>query len=141
MPDVGGTRFHGGGATVDTVDTTHDISNDARRVLYIVMAGAQGGGERPGRTASSRQGASRVLPQLPDEEEFAERAARRLEAVADRLEQESRKLRVVDGETLARAQKLRVAAFIVRGEAKVAARREQLLLRAAGERDKVGLLI
>lgn len=64
-----------------------------------------------------------------------------MEAVADRLEQESRKLRVVDGETLARAQKLRVAAFIVRGEAKVAARREQLLLRAAGERDKVGLLI
>ena len=29
---------------MDTVDTTHDISNDARRVLYIVMAGAQGGG-------------------------------------------------------------------------------------------------
>jgi hypothetical protein len=33
---------------VDTVDTTHDISNDARRVLYIVMAGAQGGGRAPG---------------------------------------------------------------------------------------------
>ena len=26
------------------MDTTHDISNDARRVLYIVMAGAESGG-------------------------------------------------------------------------------------------------
>ncbi len=76
---------------------------------------------------------------LPDKEESAERAARRLEAVADRLEQESRGLGVVDGETLARSQELRVAAFMVRDEAKVVSRREQLLLRAAEERDKVGV--
>ncbi len=53
------------------------------------------------------------------------------------MEQESRRLGVVDGETLARAQELRVAAFMVRDEGKVAARREQLLLRTAREADKL----
>lgn len=79
-----------------------------------------------------------MLQEEKEKEEFAERAARRLEAVANRLEEESRR-RGVDDETLARAQELRVGAFMVRDEAKVAARGEQLLLRAAQERDKVGL--
>src|SRR5215213_11834087 len=52
-------------------------------------------------------------------EEFAQRAARRLEAVADRTEEETRRLGI-DGEvsgTKARAQEMRVAAFLVREEA------------------------
>jgi hypothetical protein len=49
------------------------------------------------------------------QDEFSQRAARRLEAVANRLEEESRL--GADGETLARAQELRVAAFMVRDEA------------------------
>ena len=48
-------------------------------------------------------------------DEFAQRAARRLEAVANRLEEESR-LRA-DDKTLARAQELRMAALMVRDEA------------------------
>ena len=47
--------------------------------------------------------------------EFAERAARRLEAVSDRLEEEGRWLKL---ETVsARAKELRVAAHLVRNEA------------------------
>ncbi len=46
MPGVGGTHFHGGGATVNT--TQHISGNDARRVLYILMAGAEGGGPSTG---------------------------------------------------------------------------------------------
>jgi hypothetical protein len=52
-------------------------------------------------------------------EEFARRAARRLEAVADRTEEEARRLGI-DGEasgTRTRAQEMRVAAFLVREEA------------------------
>ena len=52
-------------------------------------------------------------------EEFAERAGRRLETVADRLEGEGRRLGI-DGEAskiTARAQELRVAALLVREEA------------------------
>jgi hypothetical protein len=52
-------------------------------------------------------------------EDFAKRAARRLEAVADRTEEETRRLGI-DGEvsgTKARAQEMRVAAFLVREEA------------------------
>ncbi len=150
------------------MDTTHDISvNDPRRVLYTVMAGAEGGGpiaraaqqaqdevlaefvrkvqeemiemagERLAQWETEKESAPRETHEgtLRDkEEEFAEHAARRLEAVADRLEQESRGLGVVDGgATLARAQELRVAAFMVRDEAKVASRREQMLLWAAEE--------
>jgi hypothetical protein len=52
-------------------------------------------------------------------EEFAERAGRRLEAVAERLEADTRRLGI-NGEaskTTARAQELRVAALLVREEA------------------------
>jgi hypothetical protein len=59
-------------------------------------------------------------------ERFAQRASRRLEAVADRLEGEAKGLGI-DGEaskTKARAQELRVAALLVREEA-VAVAREQ----------------
>jgi len=60
-------------------------------------------------------------------EEFAQRAGSRLEAVADRLEGEGRR-QGVDGEaakTKARAQELRVAALLVRGEAVAVAREER----------------
>jgi hypothetical protein len=46
--------------------------------------------------------------------EFAERAARRLEAVSDRLEQEGRWLKL--DTVSARAKELRVAAHLVRNE-------------------------
>jgi hypothetical protein len=52
-------------------------------------------------------------------EQFARRAARRLEAVADRTEEEARRLGI-NGEvsgTRTRAQEMRVAAFLVREEA------------------------
>ena len=52
-------------------------------------------------------------------EEFARRVARRLEAVADRTEEEVRRLGI-DGEasgTRTRAQEMKVAAFLVREEA------------------------
>ena len=52
-------------------------------------------------------------------EQFARRAARRLEAVADRTEEDVRRLGI-DGEvsgTRTRAQEMRVAAFLVREEA------------------------
>ena len=52
-------------------------------------------------------------------EEFAQRAARRLEAVADRTEEETRRLGI-DGEVSGmrtQAQEMRVAAFLVREEA------------------------
>jgi len=60
-------------------------------------------------------------------ERFAQRAGRRLEAVADRLEGESQR-RGIDGEaskTKARAQELRVAALLVRDEAVAVAREER----------------
>ncbi len=53
-------------------------------------------------------------------DEFAQRAARRLKAVANRLEEESRL--GADGKTLARAQELRAAAFMVRDEAEAVSR-------------------
>jgi len=58
---------------------------------------------------------------------FAQRAGRRLEAVADRLEGESQRPGI-DGEaskTKARAQELRVAALLVRDEAVAVAREER----------------
>ena len=58
-----------------------------------------------------------------DHERFAERAVRRLEMVADRLEDEHRKYRA-DGDVLARARELRVAAHLVRAESKVVSRSE-----------------
>ncbi len=54
------------------------------------------------------------------QDEFAERAARRLEAVANRLEEESRL--GADDKILARAQELRMAAFVVRDEAEAVTR-------------------
>jgi hypothetical protein len=60
-------------------------------------------------------------------EAFAERAGRRLEAVADRLEDDTRSLGM-DGEaskTTARAQELRVAARLVREEAAAVVREEE----------------
>ena len=60
-------------------------------------------------------------------EAFAERAGRRLEAVADRLEDDTHSLGM-DGEaskTTARAQELRVAALLVRDEAVAVAREER----------------
>jgi hypothetical protein len=64
-------------------------------------------------------------------EEFAERAVRRLEAVADWLEGEGKRLGIglgIDGEaskTKARAQELRVAALLVRDEAAAVGREER----------------
>jgi hypothetical protein len=61
------------------------------------------------------------------EEVFADRASRRLEAVADRLEGEAKGLGT-DGEasnTMARAQEMRVAALLVRDEATAVAREER----------------
>jgi len=52
-------------------------------------------------------------------EEFAVRAERRLEAVADRLTDGG------DSTTIARAQELRVAALVVREEAKAVSRSEE----------------
>jgi hypothetical protein len=60
-------------------------------------------------------------------EAFAEQAGRRLEAVADRLEDDAGRLGI-DGEaskTKARAQELRVAARLVREEAVAVAREER----------------
>ena len=60
-------------------------------------------------------------------EQFAQRAGRRLEAVADRLEGEDQRPGI-DGEaskTKARAQELRVAALLVRDEAVAVAREER----------------
>jgi hypothetical protein len=60
-------------------------------------------------------------------EAFAERAGRRLESVADRLEDGTRSLGM-DGEaskTTARAQEMRVAALLVREEAAAVVREEE----------------
>lgn len=57
-------------------------------------------------------------------EEFAERAAKRLEAVADRLEEEGRKLGI-HGAVSARAGELRLAALLVREEADAVTRAER----------------
>jgi hypothetical protein len=56
-------------------------------------------------------------------EEFAERAAKRLLDMADRLEEEGRRLGV-NGKVSARAKEMRVAAFMVRGEAEAITRAE-----------------
>jgi hypothetical protein len=60
-------------------------------------------------------------------EAFAERAGRRLEAVADRLEDEGKRLGMDGGasEIAARAQEMRVAALLVRDEATAVAREER----------------
>ena len=69
-------------------------------------------------------------------EEFAERAGRRLETVADRLEGEGRRLGIDSpaSKTSARAQELRVAALLVREEATAVKRAEEEL-----SADPVGL--
>ena len=69
-------------------------------------------------------------------EEFAERAGRRLETVADRLEGEGRRLGIdsTASKTTARAQELRVAALLVREEATAVNRAEEEL-----SADPVGL--
>ncbi len=54
------------------------------------------------------------------QDKFAQRAARRLEAVANRLEEESRL--GADDKILARAQELRMAAFMARDEAEAVTR-------------------
>ena len=143
--------------------TIKDISrsgDDVRRVLYVLMAGGEGGGPsaRAARHAQNEELAKffrkvqeevveaarerllevetereKVIPQHQADEgtrqdEFAERAARRLESVADRLEQQSTGIGVEDRETLARARELRVAAFMVRDEAKAVAREAALRL-------------
>ena len=136
---------------------TYDLSNDPRRVLYVLLAGAEGSGPaaraaqqaQDNELADFLRGAQEEVVESAEEalaqrkverakvtppqkaredmqrEEFAERAARRLESVAARLEKES-KTRGVDGNTLARAQELRVAAFMVRDEAEVVARKAAL---------------
>jgi hypothetical protein len=58
-----------------------------------------------------------------DHERFAERAAKRLELVAGRLEDEHRQ-QEADGEVLARAKELRVAAHLVRAESVATSRSE-----------------
>ncbi|HET7273443.1 MAG TPA: hypothetical protein VFI90_20410 [Rubrobacter sp.] len=58
-----------------------------------------------------------------DHQRFAERTARRLELVADRLEGEHREYGD-DAEVLARAKELRVAAHLVRAESEVVSRSE-----------------
>ena len=55
--------------------------------------------------------------------EFAERAARRLEAVADRLEEQGRWLKL--DTTSARAKELRVAAHLLRNEAAAVTQEEE----------------
>ena len=64
--------------------------------------------------------------------EFAERAARRLEAVADRTEDDARRLGIDDeaSKTTARAQEMRVAAFLLLEEALAVSKAEEP---AAGE--------
>lgn len=59
--------------------------------------------------------------------EFADRVGRRLEAVAERLEGESKRPGIDGGahETAARAQEMRVAALLVREEAAAVARKER----------------
>lgn len=60
-------------------------------------------------------------------EEFAERAGRRLEATADRLEGEGRRLGMDGGASkiVARARELRVAALLVDEEAAAVGREER----------------
>ena len=58
-----------------------------------------------------------------DHERFAERAVRRLEMVADRLEEECRQYGA-DGDVLPRAKELRVAAHLVRAESELVSRSE-----------------
>jgi hypothetical protein len=56
-----------------------------------------------------------------DHERFAERAAKRLELVADRLEEERRQYGT---DAMVRAKELRVAAHLVRAESEVVSRSE-----------------
>ncbi|HJQ30459.1 MAG TPA: hypothetical protein VJ827_14055 [Rubrobacter sp.] len=56
-----------------------------------------------------------------DHERFAERAAKRLELVADRLEEERRQYGT---DAVVRAKELRVAAHLVRAESEVVSRSE-----------------
>lgn len=57
-------------------------------------------------------------------EEFAERAAKRLEAVADRLDEEGRRLGI-HGAVSARAGEMRLAALLTREEAESVTRAER----------------
>jgi hypothetical protein len=60
-------------------------------------------------------------------EEFAERAERRLKAVADRLEGEGKRSGTEAQTAIARAQELRVAALVVREEANAVSKAEEVL--------------
>lgn len=129
------------------MDRIQGIRNGPRRVPNVLLSGAEGGeptaratqraGDE-GLAESFRKGQEEIVEAArerlarraagPEREtlqqeayesiqvEFAERAARRLESVADRLEKESGRLEG-DGAALARAQELRVAAFLVRYQA------------------------
>jgi hypothetical protein len=111
---------------------TNDARNDAQRVLYALLTGTKL--RRPAaRSAWQSRGSSEnprgTLKEATEvnHEEFAERAGRRLEAVADRLEGDAGRLGI-DGEALktkARAQELRVGALLVRDEAVAVAREER----------------
>jgi hypothetical protein len=111
---------------------TNDARNDVQRVLYALLTGTKL--RRPAaRSAWQSRGSSEnprgTLKEATElnHEEFAERAGRRLEAVADRLEGDAGRLSI-DGEALktkARAQELRVGALLVRDEAVAVAREER----------------
>lgn len=134
------------------MDTIRGICDDSRILLYLLLADAEGSGstvraaqqardeeradsfrriqaqvvevakERLARREFEREKyASQEANEGMHVEEFAERAARRLKTVADRLER-SGSLED-DGKILARAQELRVAAIMMRDEAKVVARK------------------
>jgi hypothetical protein len=111
---------------------TNDARNDAQRVLYALLTGTKL--RRPAaRSAWQSRGSSEnprgTLKEATElkHEEFAERAGRRLEAVADRLEVEGKDLRIAGeaSKITARAQELRVAALLVRDEAVAVAREER----------------
>ena len=134
------------------MDTIRAIRDDSRILLYLLLADAEGSGPTVRAAQQARDEARadsfrRIQAQVVEVakerlarreferekhasqeacegvyvEEFAQRAARRLKTVADRLER-SGSLED-DGKILARAQELRVAAIMMRDEAKVVARK------------------
>ena len=118
-------------------DLHRDAAGGARPSSHAVEDSTDGAG---GATAhlypfDLRKGARRVVKRVRESsavrevennmkhEEFAERAAKRLLDMADRLEEEGRRLGV-NGKVSARAKEMRVAAFMVRGEAEAITRAE-----------------
>jgi adenylate kinase len=90
-------------------------------------AADRGGRRRRARSARAPGAAGVLRPGSPGSrirhEEFAERAAERLEAVADRLEEEGHRLGV-HGAVSARAGEMRLAALLTREEARTVTRAE-----------------